>query len=99
MQYLLSITIFLPLVGAILLLFFPRVPDEADPHSHGHEHGEATEQVSGAATGTGAANAVRFTALLFALGTFVLSILLLVQFDSARRGFQLMEGPDDWIEQ
>ena len=37
-KHLLSVVIFLPLFGALLLLFFRRPPDEAD--AHGNEHGE-----------------------------------------------------------
>src|SRR2546421_3787610 len=93
---LLSIVTFLPLAGAVLLLFFKRPPDEEDPHAH-----ETNDVAAHSATTTvsGAAGAVRWFAFGISLVTFLVSLLLLFAYRPAVAGFQLQEGPYTWIEQ
>ncbi len=82
MNYLLNAVIFLPLAGALLLLFFPR-PEDA-PESHGH--GEETPAPPDAA-----AQAVRWFTLAVSLVTFVASAWLLTGFDIAQKeGYQFV---------
>ncbi len=99
--HLLSIAIFLPLAGAIILAFFKRPPDDEDPHAHGHEHGEDVEHGSAQAKSSGAAWAVRIFALIVASLTFIASLGLLSGFDRGGRpgDFQFVEGPFAWIGQ
>ena len=95
-KHLLSLVIFLPLAGAILLMLpiFKRPPDEED--AHGHEH---VGEESAAAKSSGAATAVRWFALLISLLTFGASIGLICLFHPSAAGFQLVEGPYEWVEQ
>src|SRR2546423_6227023 len=91
---LLSIVTFLPLAGAVLLLFFKRPPDEEDPH--GHEHNDAAEHPV-ATSPSGAATAVRGFALFISAATFLASLLLIGAYHPGMPGFQLQEGPYTWI--
>lgn len=82
MNTLLNAVIFLPLVGALLLLFFPRPKDA--PESHGH--GEETPAPPDAAT-----QAVRWFTLVVSLITFVASVWLLTGFDTTQKeGYQFV---------
>jgi len=91
---LLSWVIFLPLLGALVLLALPRPTDEADSHGHPAAQGGAEGRRHGVGAGL-----VRGFALAVALVTFVLSLALLVRFDPRRSGFQFVEGPYRWVEQ
>src|SRR3989442_5300722 len=92
-NHLLSLVIFLPLSGALILMspLFKPVPDEEDKHGHG--------EGASAAKSSNAALAVRVFTLIISLLTFGASLMLLARFDSAAKGFQLVEGPAKWIEQ
>ncbi|MGC8667725.1 MAG: complex I subunit 4 family protein [Chthonomonadales bacterium] len=89
---LLSFVIFLPLVGAILLMLFPHVPDEAAGTAHGTS-GEAPAQ------GRGGGIAVRWFALLVSLADFGASLGLMRGFHPGHGDFQYVEGPFPWIQQ
>src|SRR5262249_36529622 len=94
MRNLLSLVIFLPLVGALLVLLFKRPPDEEEAHGHDDHSGEAAATPKSSS----AANAIRYVALGFTLVTFGLSLLLWRDYDTSRSGFQFVEGPYKWIE-
>src|SRR5436309_2391218 len=94
-EHLLSITIFLPLAGAILLLFFSRPADEA--HTHG-QHGDHTGETAPAKPDS-RAQVVRIFTLVITIVTFVASLGLLFRFVPNSDGFQLTEGPRPWISQ
>ncbi len=93
---LLSVVIFLPLVGAILLVtpLFRRPVDENDGHAHGRPGDEHAIARSG-----GSANAVRYFTLFISILTFVTSVMLIGRYDPGAEGFQLQEGPHLWIAQ
>lgn len=92
-KHLLSLVIFVPLIGALVLLLFKRPPDEADAHHDDHGEDEPTAKPSASA------QAVRWFALLVSLATFALSIGLVCMFHPSEKGFQLVEGPYKWVEQ
>src|ERR1051325_852206 len=99
---LLSIVTFLPLAGAVLLLFFRRPPDEEEAHDHAHEHNEAAEHApasTGSATGSAAASAIRWFTLFWAGITFVASCLLVPAYIAGEPGFEFQDGPYNWIPQ
>jgi NADH-quinone oxidoreductase subunit M len=93
-QFLLLAVTFLPLVGAFLLLFFKSPADEEEAHGHGDGEAEATAP---SAPSNGAASAIRIFTLGVSLLTFVVSIVMLLQFDHTKHGFQFVVGPLDWI--
>src|SRR5687767_14235580 len=97
-QYLLSLVIFSPLVGVLLLLFVKRPKDQEAPHGHGSPQIEG-EAHSTAPRADSATVAIRAIALISSLATFALSIVLLGRFDSRTIGFQLVDGPYQWVEQ
>src|SRR5579862_260114 len=98
--HLLSIVTFLPLVGAILLmLFFPRPPDEADSHGGAHGADEGAESHDAPAKNSSPATLVRGFTLLVTLLTLGFSLLLLRNFNPGERSFQFVEGPYTWIGQ
>ena len=80
----LSVLTFLPLVGAVLIMFMKRPQDLPDDHGgHGHDgHDEETP----APKSDPARNAVNAVALLTALVTLVLSLLLFLGFDAGFAG-------------
>jgi len=89
---LLTTVIFLPLAGAILLMLFPRVPDEGT--------GRAANSGDGSPRSAfGAGLAVRWFALLVALADFAASLWLMRGFHAGTGGFQYVEGPYPWIQQ
>src|SRR5258706_13558533 len=89
---LLSLVIFLPLLGALILIIaFKRPPDEAESHGH--------EGVDEPSTNSFSAAAIRWFTLLVTLFTFGASLLLVTRFNPSMSGFQLVEGPAKWIEQ
>jgi len=95
-KHLLSIVIFLPLLGAFLLLFFKRPPDEEEPPGHGH--GEEEKPTAAKRPNLGA-QGIRGFAFFVTLLTFAASLFLLLGFDPQKSGFQFVEGPAVWIEQ
>src|SRR5436190_23209601 len=91
-DHLLSVIIFLPLLGAIILMIaFPRPADEADSHGHGENDAPAKSSA--------AANAVRWFTLIISAATFGISLLLLTRYNQGTAGFQMVDGPAKWIEQ
>jgi NADH-quinone oxidoreductase subunit M len=91
-EHLLTLVTFLPLAGAIVLMFFPRPPDEEEAHDR--EHGGDSDSPKT----DSAAKAVRRFALAVAGLTFLASLLLLVRFKPEQPGFQFVESYF-WIEQ
>lgn len=94
---LLSTVIFLPLIGALVLMFLPRPKETEDAHNQ-----NATQHAGGeqpAPKSDSQAMLIRYVALLFSGLTFLASLLLLSRFNFAQSGFQLREGPHRWIEQ
>jgi NADH-quinone oxidoreductase subunit M len=86
--YLLSLVIFTPLLGALLLaVLFPRPPDEEEPHT-----GAAARPVAP----SGAALAVRVFTLLVTLAAFAASVALFAGFRPHQAGFQFVESRE-WI--
>src|SRR5438045_3429533 len=83
---LLSLVIFLPLVGAIVVACLKRPAEEADSYG-----------ASGSAKSGDAAKTVRYVTLFFALLTFAASLALLRGFDRNIHGFQFVNGPWAWI--
>jgi len=73
-QHLLSVLIWLPILGGLMLLV---IGDDGDARSQ-------------------KAGMMRFSAIMIALMTFVLSIALYVGFDNAARGMQFVERAD-WV--
>jgi NADH-quinone oxidoreductase subunit M len=100
---LLSLVIFLPLIGALILLLpiFQRPKDEEEDHGHGaaHDHGEDGEFAAARPTPNGPANAIRYFTLFWTGLTFLVSILLWTRFLPSKSGFQFVEGPTSWIAQ
>jgi len=97
-QFLLSLVVFSPLVGALLLVFIKRPKDQEAPHGYGSHHA-GDEHDSTESSPDSATIAIRAIALISSLVTFALSILLLARFDAAKPGFQLVVGPYQWVEQ
>jgi NADH-quinone oxidoreductase subunit M len=82
----LSVLTFLPLIGAIIVMILPRPADLPDDHHGAHgddQHGEpASHAAVTSAIDDPARMIVNWTALGFALASFVLSIALFVSFQS-----------------
>jgi NADH-quinone oxidoreductase subunit M len=91
---LLSMTIFLPLLGALVLCLFPRPADE--PEDHGHRHASDSHTETTHKPASGAASLVRGFAFLVSIAAFVLSLMLFQQFDPAQKGFQFVQRAE-WI--
>jgi NADH-quinone oxidoreductase subunit M len=91
---LLSLVIFLPVIGAILLAtpLFRRPVDE-DAHSHASEGDDHATKTNGPA------QIIRWYTLIVTVLTFGASLLLIGRFDPGAEGFQMQEGPRLWIAQ
>ncbi len=90
-DHLLTCLVFLPLIGAVVLMFMPK-PAESPADGHG------THQDSSSPADP-RAQAIRWMALLFSLLTFALSLILLFRFHSAKSSYQFVDGPYNWIKQ
>jgi len=93
-QNLLSVVIFMPLVGALLLLFFKKPEDEADDHGHAADHDGPDK----APVKNGPAQAIKSFALIWSILTFILSLGLAFKFDSSIMGYQFITDKQ-WIPQ
>jgi NADH-quinone oxidoreductase subunit M len=99
-KYLLALVTLLPLAGALLLMFFPRPADEEEAHDHhAHDHAGTDEDVPAKAAPNVRATAVRRFALFITFMTFVLSFVMLMQFNPYESGMQLQVGPYKWISE
>ncbi|MEP6756221.1 MAG: NADH-quinone oxidoreductase subunit M [Chthonomonadales bacterium] len=96
-KHLLSWVIFLPIIGALILMFaFKRPQDEEDAHHHAIVLADGEV----APTTPNSANAIRNFTLFWSALTFALSLALLFKFDtSPGEKFQFVDGPFEWIPQ
>jgi NADH-quinone oxidoreductase subunit M len=95
---LLALVTLLPLIGAVILVFLPRPADEEEVHDHhAHDPAGTDEDVPAKAVADPWATAVRRFALFITFITFVLSFVLLMQFNPYESGMQLQVGPYAWI--
>ena len=81
-QNVLSILTFLPLVGAVILLFMKRPQDLPDDHGHeAHPHDAHSEEETSKPAKDPARTAICVAAMLFAVLPFLLSLGMFLQFD------------------
>ncbi|HZO90264.1 MAG TPA: NADH-quinone oxidoreductase subunit M [Chthonomonadaceae bacterium] len=100
--HILSWVTFLPLLGAIFLMFLKRPQDLPEHHGdHEHEAHGVPDAPSPLVVRDPARNAINWVALAFALATFVLSLVMLAAFqigyvNSDTRNMQFLESAS-WI--